>query len=115
MSFGIYQIGGLPEAQTTTLSPMSIDADTVETTATDLMAANSTRVALSLVNETNKIIYLAAGTATANAASATNKILEIPAKQRILLSGDDCPREALNIAWMEITSGKFEAVERVRI
>jgi hypothetical protein len=115
MSFGIYQIGGLPESQTITLAPVPLDAATIGTDATDLMAANADRIALSLVNESSKILYLATGTATANAASPLNKILEIPAKQRILLSGDDCPREALNIAWMEVTTGKFEAVERVRV
>ena len=115
MSFGIYQIGGQAEQQTTTLTPVSINAATAGTNATDLVGANSARVALSLVNETDKICYMTTGTATANAASATNKILEIPAKQRILLSGDNCPREALNITWMEVTTGKFEAVERVRV
>ncbi|MCT7965158.1 hypothetical protein NG799_02270 [Laspinema sp. D1] len=115
MGFGIYQIGGLPEAQATTLLPVVVDAATEGIGATDLMSANPNRIAIALVNETDKIVYLATGTAITNAASATNKILEIPAKQRILLSGDDCPREALNVAWVALSTGKFEAVERVRI
>lgn len=116
MGFGIFSIGGLPEEEVTTVLPATtIDSATVGTTATDLIAANANRIALSLVNESLKIVYLAAGSATTSAASAANKILEIPPKQRILLSGDDCPREALNIAWVEATTGKFEAVERVRI
>lgn len=109
MGFGIYAIGGVTPPQITTLIPVVIPATT---TATNLVAANTNRVALSLVNETDKIVYMRAGTAATSPASASNKILEIPAKQRILLSGDDCPREALNIVWSAATTGNFEMVER---
>lgn len=114
MGFGIYQIGGLPEAQSITKPAVVLAATT---TATDLLPANPNRVALAIVNETSILVYLATGTIDSepNRASATNKILEIPPKHRILLDGDNCPREALNIVWAAEAIGNLEAVERERI
>jgi hypothetical protein len=118
MSFGIYQISqidGTPdERQLITKPPVVRPATTI---AADLMPANPARAALAILNETDKLVYMAVGVieTEANRASATNKILEIPPRQRILLSGDDCPREALNIVWKETTTGNLEIVERERV
>lgn len=110
----LYQFRQVVSTQSNGVSTVTSTEVTASATAVSLIAANTNRKALSIINESNFEMLVNAGTLPTDAASPTKKILIIPPQQGWKYAPNELPLTALNAVWIGTNpTGKALVVEGV--